>query len=192
MQVIILRPEQRPSSATVRLCDPGKIDSFFWQFPERSPEPWFLPIQVPVHFSHPVWASVLKATSFLPTLLSQPPQPGFILPGTITSWHYVLCLVAQLCLCNPMDCSPPGSFIHGILQARILAWIVIPFSKGSSQSRGRAQVSHIAGRFFTSEPDPDTILHAYLFMFCLSCGVQVQWQVFIVFLPVSSTELGIQ
>ena len=45
--------------------------------------------------------------------------------------------VAQLCqiLCNPMDCSPPGSSVRGILQARILEWVAIPFSRGSSQSR---------------------------------------------------------
>ena len=44
-------------------------------------------------------------------------------------------LVAQSCLtlCDPMDCSPPGSSVHGIFQARILKWIAIPFSKGSSQ-----------------------------------------------------------
>ena len=43
-------------------------------------------------------------------------------------------LVAQLCpiLCNPMDCSLPGSSVHGILQARVLEWVVIPFSRGSS------------------------------------------------------------
>ena len=43
----------------------------------------------------------------------------------------------QLCptLCDPMDCSPPGSSVHGILQARILGWVAIPFSKGSSPSR---------------------------------------------------------
>ena len=42
--------------------------------------------------------------------------------------------VTQLCpiLCNPMDCSPPGSSIHGIFQARVLEWIVISFSRGSS------------------------------------------------------------
>ena len=42
--------------------------------------------------------------------------------------------VTQLCLtlCNPMDISPPGSSIHGILQARILEWVAYPFSKGSS------------------------------------------------------------
>ena len=42
----------------------------------------------------------------------------------------VYVLVAQLCLtlCDPMDCSPPGSFVHGILQARILEWVAISFS----------------------------------------------------------------
>ena len=49
-------------------------------------------------------------------------------------------------LCNPMDCSPPG--VHGILQARILEWVAIPFSRGSSQPRNRIWVSHIAGRPF--------------------------------------------
>ena len=54
--------------------------------------------------------------------------------------------VAQLCLtlCDPMDC------IHGILQARILEWVAFSFSEGSSQPRDQTQVSHIAGRFFTS------------------------------------------
>ena len=56
--------------------------------------------------------------------------------------------VTQLCLtvCYPMDCSLPDSSVHGILQARILAF---PFSRGSSQSRDRTQASHLAGRFFT-------------------------------------------
>jgi len=61
--------------------------------------------------------------------------------------------VVQLCLtlCNPMDCSQSGSFVHGILQVRILEWVVISFSKGSSQPRGQTQVSHIAGRFLFFE-----------------------------------------
>ena len=50
---------------------------------------------------------------------------------------------------QPMDCSPPGSSVHGIIQARILEQVAIPFSKGSSQTRDWAQVSHITGRFFT-------------------------------------------
>ena len=58
-------------------------------------------------------------------------------------------LVAQSCptLCNPTDCSPPG--VSGILQARILEWIAIPFSRGSSWLRDQTLVSCIAGRFFT-------------------------------------------
>ena len=45
---------------------------------------------------------------------------------------------------------PHGLIVHGILQARILEWVAVPFSRGSSQPRDRTQVSHIAGRFFTS------------------------------------------
>ena len=60
--------------------------------------------------------------------------------------------VAKSCptLCDPMDCSPPGSSVHGILQAGILEWVAFPFSRGSSQRRDRTQVSHTAGGFFTS------------------------------------------
>ena len=58
----------------------------------------------------------------------------------------------QLCptLCDPMDCSLSGTSVHGILQARILRWIAIPFFKASSWPRDRTQVSCIADRFFTS------------------------------------------
>ena len=55
---------------------------------------------------------------------------------------------AQLCtiVCNPMDCSLPGSSVHGILQDRILEWV----DRGSPQPRDQTQVSHIVGGFFTS------------------------------------------
>ena len=49
-----------------------------------------------------------------------------------------------------MDCSLPGSSVHGILQARILEWVAISFCRRSSQPRDRTQVSCIAGRFFTN------------------------------------------
>ena len=52
---------------------------------------------------------------------------------------------------RPVDYSPPSSFIHGILQARILEWVAISFSRGSSQPRDRTQVSHIAGRNTVSQ-----------------------------------------
>ena len=55
------------------------------------------------------------------------------------------CLVAQSCLtlCDLVDYSPPGSSAHGILQARILEWVAIPFSRGSSPPRDGTQVSCI-------------------------------------------------
>ena len=65
-----------------------------------------------------------------------------------------VCLVVQFCptLSDFMDCSPPGSFIHGILQARILEWVAMPFSRGSSRPRDWTQVSCIAGNSLISEP----------------------------------------
>ena len=63
-----------------------------------------------------------------------------------------MCVHALLCpnLCDPMDCSPPVSSVHGILQARMLEWVVISFSRGSSQPRDWTHVSCIAGKFFTA------------------------------------------
>ena len=48
-----------------------------------------------------------------------------------------------LTLCDPTDCSPPGS-VHGILQARILEWVAMPSSRGSSQSRNQTYVSYVS------------------------------------------------
>ena len=67
----------------------------------------------------------------------------------------VYVLVAQSCptLGSPMDYSPPGSSVHGILQARTPKWVAIPFSRGSSQPRDQTLVSYIsalAGGFFTT------------------------------------------
>ena len=68
-----------------------------------------------------------------------------------TDFRIIMCTdksvkVTQSCpvLCDPMDYT-----VHGILQARILEWVVIPFSRGSSQLQDRTQAFHIAGRFFT-------------------------------------------
>ena len=59
-------------------------------------------------------------------------------------------LVIQSCptLCDFMDCIPPGFSVCGILQARILEWVAIPFSRGSTQPGDQTQVSCIAGRSF--------------------------------------------
>ena len=76
-------------------------------------------------------------------------------------------LVAQSCptLCDPMDGSPPSSSLHGILQARILKWVMISFCRGSSWPRGQTKVSHIAGRLFTVWDTRETPFHFFFFLF---------------------------
>ena len=72
-----------------------------------------------------------------------------------------------LTLCDPMDCSPPGSSVHGILQAGILEWVAIPLSRVSSRPRDRTHVSYLAGRFFTTKPPGrhPTMLYLKVFFF---------------------------
>jgi len=88
-------------------------------------------------------------------------------------------LVAQLCpiLCNPTDHSPPGSSVHEteILQATILEWVAIPFSRGSSQQRDQTQVSHILGCFFTiwaTREGPVKVSYMFLFQWPLTTSPQ--------------------
>ena len=71
----------------------------------------------------------------------------------------VCVLVTQLCpnLCNPMDCSLPGSTVHAILQARILEWVAIPFTRGFPQPRNWTRVSCTVGRFFTEPSGKPTL-----------------------------------
>ena len=66
--------------------------------------------------------------------------------------HMILCVVVtESCppLCDSMEYSPPGSSVHGIVQARILEWVAITFSRGSSQPRDQIHISCIEDRFFT-------------------------------------------
>ena len=67
-------------------------------------------------------------------------------PGKPQRSYAVLCLVAQLCaiLCDPMDCSPPGSSVHGILQARKLEWVTTSCSRGFSWPRDPIRVSWVS------------------------------------------------
>ena len=72
--------------------------------------------------------------------------------GQVRGWGlrcYVKVKLAQSC---PTLCKPTDYTVHGILQTRILEWVVFPFSRGSSQPRDRTQVSHIAGDYLLSEP----------------------------------------
>ena len=67
--------------------------------------------------------------------------------------HVVSSLSCVQCFTDPVDCSLPGSSVHGISLARILEWAAISFSKGSSQPRDQIHhLLHLLGRFFTTEP----------------------------------------
>ena len=90
-----------------------------------------------------------------------------------THTHIHKTVVTQSCptLWDPMDCRPPGSSVHGILQARILEWLAISFSRGSSWPRNQTQISCIAGRFFTNWAmreapwkSANTFLRGYIFI----------------------------
>ena len=63
-----------------------------------------------------------------------------------------------------MDCSPPGSSVRGMLQARILEWVAVTYSRGSSQPRDPTQVSFTAGRFFTIQASK---VHCILLLFSI-------------------------
>ena len=91
-------------------------------------------------------------------------------------------LVAQSCptLCDPMDCGPTGSHVHGIFPARILEQVAISFSRRSSQPRDQIWVFHIAGRFFTIwatrkavEYVKKELICEYWFYILLSCWIDL-------------------
>ena len=80
--------------------------------------------------------------------LSFPPPGDLPNPGIKTASLTSTC-IGRWALCHSMDNSPPGSSVYATVQARILEWVVISSSRGSSQPRDQTQVCIIAGRFFT-------------------------------------------
>ena len=109
--------------------------------------------------------STILQVEFVP-LAEVPPRKQSI-QFNITNMHIPLVyswwlsvLVTQSCptLCNPVDSSSPVSSVHGILQARMLEWVAILFSRVSSWPRGQTRVSCIAGRFFTSWATREALL----------------------------------
>ena len=106
--------------------------------------------------SHPLWSPSPPAFNLsqhhsLFKCISSSHQVAKVLAFQLQHQWSDLSEVAQLCptLCNPMDCSLPGSSVHGIFQARVLEWIAISFSRGSSLPRDRTRVSRIVDRRFT-------------------------------------------
>ena len=100
-----------------------------------------------------IWVLAVLTITGAPSLCS-PLGQSWVLRACVLI-HMCACVHAQLCLtlCNPMDCDPAGSSLHGILQARTLEWVAVSFSKGSSQPRDQTCVSlslALAGGFFTT------------------------------------------
>ena len=98
-----------------------------------------------------VWISFAVGNGFPADFLIKHRPQRLTLCVCVSVCLCVSVLIVQSCttLCNPMDCSLPGSSVHGILQTRILEWVDMPFSRESSHPRDQNQVSCIAGRFFT-------------------------------------------
>ena len=123
-------------------------------FPSPMHERWKVKMKSLIHVQ-------LLATSWT-AAYQAPPSMGFSrqeswsgvpLPCPWHSWDYLsnkisicVCKVIQSCLtlCNTMDCSPPGSSVHGISQARILEWVAVSFSWRSSQPRDRTRIFYVS------------------------------------------------
>ena len=119
-----------------RSWDLGGGQSPFWLWP---PSAWLLTF-------------LLKTTTIIilaPFRFHAVFQPQTLRHQSSSGW--CVCLVTKLCptLCDPMDCSPT---VHGISQERIVEWVAISFSRGSSQPRDGTHVYCIAGKSFTAEP----------------------------------------
>ena len=90
------------------------------------------------------------------------------------------CLVTQSCptLCDPMDCSPPGSSFHRIFQAKILEWVAISSSRGSSPRRDRTRVSCLADVFFTTESPGKPVIYLHICIISVSLYLCVYYDIF--------------
>ena len=98
-----------------------------------------LPVNTGVVLMKPSLEVSLRTPLPAVSLMCSPPAS----PGTYTP---VISDLTQSCptLCNPMDCSPPGSSVLGILEGRILEWVAISFSRGSCQPRDRMHISCVS------------------------------------------------
>ena len=107
--------------------------------------------------------------------------------------------VAQLCLtvCDPMDCSPPGSSVHGILQSRILEWVAMPFSRGSSSPRvgtccllqwqaDSLPLSHLGSPCLGKDGQREAVRLSPFTRWCFPAGTLVSWAA----LPTGGDSLG--
>ena len=122
------------------------------------------PVIKTLHFHCRGWGFDPWSGNYDPTCLAVRPSVCVCICIYVCVYIYITCtyyiyiytialkvLIAQSCptFCDPLDHSPPVFFVHGILQARILEWVAIPYSRGSFQSRDWTWVSCNASRYFT-------------------------------------------
>ena len=118
---------------------------------------------------------------------------NFLMLTSKNTHTHLSLLVTQLCLtlCDPMDCSPPGSSVHGIFQARIMEWVAISFSGGSSWPRERVSwllcigrrilyLSHVGSHVYMYQ-NSDFFLSLSLFAFCIRVSVPSDLLISVVF-----------
>ena len=104
------------------------------------------------YFHHKAW----RTYSFLYLLKSGTPSNAIALPAHTHSFCIYItceCMLSHfnsVRVCDPMDCRPPGSSVHGILQAGILEWVAMPSSRGSFPLRDQTCISYVSfiGRWF--------------------------------------------
>ena len=120
--------------------------------------------QIKTHMTQKLELSEMKSKRIMITMLKTSKGTFFLHPSDV----YVRGFLLYPTLCNPIDCSLPGFSVHGIIQAIVLEWIAISFSRGSSQPRARTRVSHIVDRLFTiwatREVNDISVLSAWTFL----------------------------
>ena len=157
--------DSRPPGSFVHGDSPGKNTGVGCQalfqgiFPTQGSNPGLLHgRQIHYHQSHQGSPRILEWLSYPFSRGSSPPRNrtwiSCIAGRFLTSWatnslltaEEDVCMHAQPCptLCNPMDCSPPGSSVHGISQARVLEGVAMSFSRGSSQARDWINISCVS------------------------------------------------
>ena len=118
-------------------------------FLEGWPSPSALPFPYRQSLNHPLPSCLTTALQLRCKMIATPPNLGF---SHLQTGSPSVCACVQSCptLCDPMDCSPPGSSVHGIFQARVLGWVAIFSSKGSFQLKLASPMSPaLTDRFFT-------------------------------------------
>ena len=133
------------------LCFTAVVSDTFWGESELTFEvpPWANPVEHPSYsLPNNLGQGTTRTAARLPMDAHSWGQEGCNRPHPCTEVGKVK-LLSCVRLCDPMDCSLPGSSVHGIFQAIVLEWIAISFSRGSSQSRDWTWVSRIVDRCFT-------------------------------------------